>query len=176
MTLRTAILSAVTVSVAAFGLVGCSSEPARPAAPPPAPTTSVAAPVPGAPAPLPPPSALTEVLYRIADPAVPGAEKIGLVEQATAADTTALDGFGRALADNGYHPMTFDVADLAWSAEDPDTLVATVIARTPPGREGGDFSYPMEFTRAPDGSWQLTHETAELLFEIGTPATPTPPR
>ena len=55
------------------------------------------------------------MLVRLSDPAVPGADKIGLVELATADDAAALDKFGRALADNGALPLTFDATDLKWS-------------------------------------------------------------
>jgi hypothetical protein len=173
---RTATLSAATVLVAALGLCGCSADQPPPAASPTPPTTPAVAQAPPAAAPLPPPSALTDVLYRLTDIAVAGPDKVGLVQAATPADAAALDRFGRALADNGYHPMTFDAADLAWSDSDPGNVVATVIARTPPGRDGGDFTYPMEFARTPDGGWQLTHATAEMLLELGTPTTTAAPR
>ncbi|KUI21776.1 hypothetical protein AU195_02960 [Mycobacterium sp. IS-1496] len=171
------VRSAVTLVVAAFGLSwclsGCGSD--NPPAPPPAPVSSTpaAAPAPPVPAPLPPPIALTDVLYRLADPAVPGTEKLGLVEDAGPGDAAALDRFGKALADNGYHPMTFDAADLAWAAESDD-VVATVIARTPPGRTGGDFTFPMQFARTPDGGWQLTRDSADTLLEVD--AGQSPPR
>ncbi|BCI53814.1 hypothetical protein NIIDNTM18_30920 [Mycolicibacterium litorale] len=113
------------------------------------------------------------MLYRLADPAVPGADKLPLIEDAGPGDVAALDRFGRALADNGYHPMTFDAADLAWAAN-ADDVVATVIARTPPGRTGGDFTFPMEFARTPDGGWQLTRGSADLLLEVD--AAQEPPR
>ncbi|MGE2713795.1 hypothetical protein ACQI4L_07050 [Mycolicibacterium litorale] len=171
------VRSAVTVLVAAFGLSvglgGCGSD--RPPAP--APTTAASpAPAPALappPAPLPPPSALTDVLYRLADPAVPGAQKLDLIEDAGPGDVAALDRFGKALADNGYHPMTFDAADLAWAAN-ADDVVATVIARTPPGRTGGDFTFPMEFARTTDGAWQLTRGSADMLLEVD--AAQEPPR
>lgn len=172
------VRNAVTVLVAAFGLSvalnGCGSD--RPPAP--APTTSsspaIAAPAPAPPpAPLPPPSALTDVLYRLADPNVPGAEKLILIEDSGPGDVVALDRFAKALADNGYHPMTFDAADLAWAA-DTDDVVATVIARTPPGHTGGDFTFPMEFARTPDGAWHLTRDSADMLFAVD--AAQEPPR
>jgi hypothetical protein len=169
------VRNAVTVLVAAFGLCGCGSD--KPPAPAPtaatAATSAPAAPaVPPVPAPLPPPSALTDVLYRLADPAVPGTEKLGLIEDAGPGDAAALDRFGKALADNGYHPMTFDAADLTWAAA--GDVVATVIARTPPGRTGGDFTFPMEFARTLDGGWQLTRDSADTLLEVD--AGQSPPR
>ncbi|BBY15537.1 hypothetical protein [Mycolicibacterium litorale] len=171
------VRSAVTILVAAFGLCGCGSD--KPPAP--APTAATSAPAAPAvappPAPLPPPSALTDVLYRLADPNVPGAQRAGLIEDAGPGDAAALDRFGRALADNGYHPMTFDAADLAWTATgdaDGDDVVATVIARTPPGRTGGDFTFPMEFAHTPDGGWLLTRDSADMLLEVD--AAQNPPR
>lgn len=174
--------SAVTLVVAAFGLswclIGCGSD--KPPAAPPTPVASSpsAAPVgPPPPAPLPPPSALTDVLYRLTDPAVPGGEKLALIQESNPADASALDRFTKALGDNGYHPMTFDAADLAWAGDGVDAghvVVATVIARTPPERTGGDFTFPMDFARTPDGGFQLSRESADLLFEVD--AGQAPPR
>ena len=138
-------------------------------------TTTVAAPAAPVSSPLPPPQALTDVLVRLSDPAVPGADKIGLVELATADDAAALDKFGRALADNGALPLTFDATDLKWSERKAGNVVATVnvtTANQPPGK----FSFPMEFTPVRD-SWQLTRTTADLLLEFGEGVTATtPPR
>ncbi len=115
------------------------------------------------------------MLVRLSDPAVPGADKIGLVELATAADAAALDKFGRALADNGALPLTFDATDLKWSETEAGNVVATVnvtTANKPPGK----FSFPMEFTPVRD-RWQLTRTTADLLLDFGEGATAsTPPR
>ena len=88
------------------------------------------------------------MLARLSDPAVPGADKIGLVELATADDAAALDKFGKALADNGALPLTFEAVDLKWSDTETGNVVATVnvtTANNPPGT----FSFPMEFTPAP---------------------------
>lgn len=174
--MNAATRSAVTLVVAAFGvcgcLAGCGSD--KPPASPPTPVSSspAAAPVgPPPPAPLPPPSALTDVLYRLADPAVPGTEKRGIIQEAGPGEAAALDRFSKALVDNGYHPMTFDAADLAWTGDD---VVATVIARTPPGHTGGDFTFPMEFARTPAGGWQLTRDSADMLLEVD--AGQNPPR
>lgn len=172
------IQTAVTVLVAAFGLSvglgGCGSD--KPPAPVPSAAVSsapAAPPVPPPPAPLPPPSALTDVLYRLADPNAPGTQRAGLIEDAGPGDPAALDRFGRALADNGYHLMTFDAADLTWTAAG-DEVVATVIARTPPGRTDGDFTFPMEFAPTPDGGWLLTRDSADMLLEVD--AGQSPPR
>ena len=111
------------------------------------------------------------MLDRLSDPAVPGADKIGLVELATADDAAALDKFGNALADNGALPLTFEAIDLKWSETEAGNVVATVnvtTANKPPGK----FSFPMEFTPVRDG-WQLTRKTANLLLEFGEGATAT---
>jgi hypothetical protein len=171
----TAVLSAACV--AALGLSGCSSQtesPASSASSTEATTsTAVAAP---APAPLPPPEALTDVLYKLADPAVPGANKLGLVEGATADNAATLDKFAKALQDNGFTPLTFAATDIAWSDKDPGNVVATVNVTTANSGSGPGFSFPMEFTPTPDG-WQLSRSTADMLLSFGnapTGTTPTP--
>lgn len=131
-------------------------------------------------APLPAPEALTGVLDRLADVNVPGADKVVLVEQGTADDAAALDKFGRALADNGFVPLTFEATDLAWSQTEPKNVVATIKVASG-GENARDFSFPMEFTPHGDG-WQLTRHTADLLLVMGAgaeasaPPAPTPPR
>ncbi len=168
------------IPLAAFALCGvvavsaCSSEAPPPAEPA---TSTAAATAPIAPVsePLPAPQALIDVLTRLSDPAVPGAQKTGLVEMATAADAAALDKFGKALADNGALPLSFEATDLKWSETDAGNVVASVnvtTAANPPGT----FSFPMEFAPARDG-WQLTRKTADLLLQFGEGATATsPPR
>ncbi|BBX25257.1 hypothetical protein [Mycolicibacterium alvei] len=178
---RTAVLSAATI-VAALGLCGCGSgdQPAATSHPKtslPSPTVPEASPA----APLPAPEALTGVLDRLADVNVPGADKVVLVEHGTADDAVALDKFGRALADNGFTPMTFEATDLAFSQTEPANVVATVKVTGGGDDSEREFSFPMEFTPHADG-WQLTRRTADLLLVMGagaeasTPAAPTPPR
>lgn len=145
-------------------------------APAPTPSTTTLAPAPvQVSSPLPSPQALVDVLTRLSDVAVPGADKISLVEYATVDDAAALDKFGRALADNGALPLTFDATDLKWSDSQPGNVVADVAVTTanqPPQK----FSFPMEFTPL-RGNWQLTRKTADLLLEFGQGATSTtPPR
>jgi hypothetical protein len=156
----------------AVALSGCDSPP--PAATPETQATSAAPAAPVA-APLPPPEALIDVLNRLSDPAVAGADKVGRVELATADDAAALDRFGKALADNGALPLTFDAVDLRWSDSDAGNVVATVnvtTANQPPGT----FSFPMEFAPARGGGWELTRKTANLLLDFGEGATaPSPP-
>ena len=160
---------------AVIAVAACNSDsPPAPSEPPSSTTTVAAAPAPVS-SPLPPPQALTGVLNGLSDPAVPGADKIGLVEYATVDDAAALDKFGRALADNGALPLSFDATDLKWSEAEAGNVVATVnvtTANKPPGK----FSFPMEFTPLRDG-WQLTRKTADLLLEFGEgAAATTPPR
>ncbi|MCF6388578.1 hypothetical protein L2K20_16480 [Mycobacterium sp. MBM] len=168
-----AVLSATTI-VVALGLSGCGEEPI-----PPAPTTSATAPVTGitgAPqAPLPPPEALTGVLSRLADPAVPGDQKVDLVQYATAEDAAALDRFAKATVDGGLAPLTFQATDLAWSPTDYGDVVATVtVGSANPVPESRPFTFPMQFTLN-EGAWQLTRVTADQLLELGPSASSAPP-
>ncbi|CRZ13866.1 hypothetical protein [Mycolicibacterium neworleansense] len=175
---RIAVLGAATI-VAALGLCGCSSadHPAKTAHP----TTSALTTAPETPpaAPLPAPEALTGVLDRLADVNVPGADKVGLVEQGTADDAAALDKFGRALVDNGFTPLAFEATDLAWAQNEPTNVVATIKVTAGGEESARNFSFPMEFTPQGDG-WQLTRHTADLLLVMGSAAgssnAPTPPR
>jgi len=160
---HTVALSAATIAVAALGVSACARD-AGPVAEPTVAPPAVSAPAPPAADPLPPPEALTDVLYRLADPELPGRDKIGLVEHATPDDIAALDGFGRALRDGGYLPVTFTAEDLAWSDAEPGVVVATVVAETAKP-EAGRFTLPMAFVPHGDG-WQLTRATADLLLEL----------
>lgn len=169
-----AVLSATTF-VVAFGLSGCGAEPI-----PAAPETSASAPVIGtqsAPqAPLPPPEALTGVLTRLADPAVPGEQKIALVQYATPEDGAALDRFARATVDGGLAPLIFTATDLSWSPTDYGDVVATVTASSAnPAPDARPFTFPMQFTLH-EGAWQLTRVTADQLLELGPVPTGEPPR
>jgi hypothetical protein len=150
---------------------GCGSD--TPPAAEPSSQAGSTAPVAPVSSPLPVPAALVDVLARLSDPAATGSDKISLVELATADDAAALDKFGKALADNGALPLTFDAVDLKWSETEVGNVVATVnvtTANKPPGK----FSFPMEFTPIRDG-WQLTRKTANLLLEFGEGATATSP-
>ena len=112
-------------------------------------------------------------MARLADPNIPGAEKVGLVEHATADDATALDRFGRALRDGGYLPVTFEATDLTWSQDNKGNVLTNVVVKTA-NQQGGDFTFPMEFSPI-QGSWQLTRQTADMLLQLGQdPARPTP--
>jgi hypothetical protein len=171
----TVALSAVT-AVAAIGLAGCahtapkvvsSSSSAVPATSTP---LIVAAPPT---APLPPPDVLIDVLNRLADPNVPGINKVNLVEGATADSAGTLDKFTNALRDNGYLPMTFTANDIAWSDKNPSHVMATVIVKTAQPNNA-NFTFPMEFTPFQEG-WQLSRRTAEMLLALGNSAAGTPP-
>jgi len=172
----TAVLSAATI-VAALGLSGCSSDEhgastESAAAPTSAPVTST--PIAQV-APLPPPDDLAKVLYRLADPGVPGSQKLNLVEGATPDSAPVFDQFANALLDGGFAPMKVEVRDVAWSDRDPAYVVANVNISSPSPR-GPKFAFPMEFTPT-QGGWQLSARTADVLFAYSPApaALPAPP-
>jgi len=166
-TTHAAVLSAAAIA-AAFGLGGCGDDDKQAGRPPetPAPLTTPSTSATEAAAPLPPVSTLTDVVARFTDPAVPGAQKIALVQYGTAEDAGALDRLTKALSDNGYVPLTIDVRDLVWAPSHPGDVVATVTIKTANAPSGGDFTFPMEFSPIRD-SWQLTRETADMLLKFG---------
>nr|WP_090338734.1 hypothetical protein [Mycolicibacterium malmesburyense]CRL66716.1 LppK protein [Mycolicibacterium malmesburyense] len=175
---RFAVLSAVALA-AALGLCGCGADeptaqpPAATEAPPPATTTPPAPPPdPSTLAPLPPPEALADVLARIADPNIPGAEKLDLIEDGTPADAESMDKFATALRDGGYAPATFEARDLSWADGAKGVVQAVVTARTP-NPQAGEFTFPMLF-RFTDNHWQLTRSTTDALLQLGPAPTPTP--
>jgi hypothetical protein len=161
--------------VAALGLSGCSSGDSKnssSAAESAAPAASSPLAAPPA-APLPPPEALTDVLSRIADPNVPGINKVNLIEGATPESAATLDKFSNALRDNGYPPMTFVADNIAWSDKNPSDVMATITVKTAHANNGA-FTFPMEFTPT-QGGWQLSKRTAETLLALGnSPAITTP--
>ena len=112
-------------------------------------------------------------MSRLADPNIPGTDKIGLVQHGTPADAEALDRFGKALQDSGYAPLTFEATDLTWAADQPGNVIAEVTAK-PGGPQGAgkDLKFPMEFSPQQD-SWQLTRQTADLLLQMGQQPTAT---
>jgi len=179
---RTAItvLSAATI-VAALGLSGCSNHDEAKSAGGPvtsAATTTIAA-APASPEALPAPDALTDVLYRLADPAVPGTDKLGLLEAATPGDATTMDRFAAALRDGGFTPLTVTASDITSSDRQPGDVLATVNVTTSNPTNPGGFTFPMEF-QPHQGGWQLSRETADMLLAFGNarteaaPATPAP--
>ncbi|WP_396930405.1 hypothetical protein [Mycolicibacterium sp.] len=173
-------LSAATI-VAALSLSGCSDheEPkASTQSPFEQSSTPLAPPAPNA-APLPAPDTLTAVLYRLADPAVKGADKLQLVESTTPGDAATIDKFAAALRDGGFTPLTFTATEIRWSDRRPDDALASINVTTSNPANPGNFTFPMEF-RQDKGNWQLSRETADMLLAFGNarggtgPASPTP--
>jgi hypothetical protein len=115
---------------------------------------------------------LTAVLYRLADPVLPGTQKLNLVEGATPENAGVFDQFAGALVNGGYAPLKVDVRDIGWSDRDPADVVANVNFSSSNPR-GPKFSFPMEF-KPYQGGWQLSARTAEVLLAFQT-ASPTPP-
>jgi hypothetical protein len=122
---------------------------------------------------LPPPTALTDVLDRLADPDVPGADKVDLVENGTAADAEALDRFAKALHDSGYAPVSVEAPDLTPAGDQKGEVIANITLTAIGPQAGNDLKFPMEFAPQQD-SWQLTRRTADLLFQMGQRPTTTP--
>ena len=166
-------LCVVLAAVAVFGFSACEhsrptvslqpSSRAAPTSPPP-----VAAPPT---VPLPAPQALTDLLNRLADPAVPATEKVNLIEGATPENAGTLEKFTTALHDKGYLPMTFAANDIAWSDTNPSNVKAAVTVKTARA-DNANFTFPMEFTPSQDG-WQLSRRTAEMLLALGKSSAPT---
>jgi hypothetical protein len=172
----------VTLSAAAaavVGLAGCAHNAPRVVSSP-----SSAAHAPSSPliiatpptTPLPAPEALVDVLNRLADPNVPATNKTTLVEGATPEGADKLDKFTAALRDNGYLPMTFAANNVAWSDKHPSNVMATIDVKTSQANNR-KFTFPMEFTPCPppQGGWQLSRQTAEMLLALGNSPAPTTP-
>lgn len=178
--LRGTVLSVATIAamLAMLTLSGCSAHKSAslPDLPAEVPLTESVPAAPPQSAMLPAPEALTDVLYRLADPAVPGVEKIALIEGANRADAGTLDKFTAALKDGGYLPLTVDASGITWSDRYPGNAAADVNA-TSANPDTGGFSLPMEF-KPHEGGWQLSRQTAETLLAFGnartgiTPGTP----
>ena len=166
-----ATVLSVTISVMALGLAGCGDEPVPPMPEPSSFSASTPGPEATPQAPLPAPEELTAVLQKLADPSIPGDQKVALVQQATPEDGAALDRFAKAIVDGGLAPLTFRAADLAWSATDYGDVLATVTAES--ANPAPPFTFPMQFTLH-EGAWQLTRDTADQLLELG-PQLPDPP-
>lgn len=155
--------SAAALVVAGAVLAGCAGDGdsrSTPASPPRLSSTTV--PETGPP---PPPEVLADVMNRLADPAVPGADKLPLVQNAAPPDAAILDRFSAALRDGGFNPAVFRVTDVRW-ADQPGYVLATVTVSTTGAANPGEFSFPMEFIAGP-GGWQLTRDTAEMLLAFG---------
>ena len=169
----TAVLTTAAIA-AVLGLPGCSSDKDDPSPGTSAPSKSASlssAAVPQA-APLPPPDALAGVLYRLADAAVPGPQKLNLVEGAIPENAGVFDQFSNALLNGGFTPVKFEVRDVGWSDRDPADAVANVdVSSSNP--KGPRFSFPMEFKRI-QGGWQLSARTADVLLAFRTDSAPAP--
>ncbi len=172
----TAVVSAVACA-AAFGLSGCSRDvhDASPETAPPSTSASLSSTSAPQTTPLPSADALAGVLYRLADPAVPGIQKLNLVEGATPESAGVFDEFANALANGGFAPVKVDPRDIAWSDRDPADVIANVNVSSPNPR-GPRFSFPMEF-KPYQGGWQLSARTADVLlaFQSGSVAPPSTP-
>jgi len=159
------------------GVAACGND-THPAASEPASATSTPLSVAAAPAPdtpLPPPEALTDVLYRLADTSLPGDQKVDLVEEATATDAEKLDKFGKALQDSGYTPVGFTAENIAWATNPSGSVTADVTVHSQNPAMTNGFTFPREFKPDPQGGWQLSKTTADILLTYNqNPATPTP--
>ncbi|MGV0750800.1 hypothetical protein [Mycobacterium sp. UM_NZ2] len=167
---------AAALAAATVLLSGCSGhQPAEPVAEVPVTSTTVPVQVPSSA--LPAPEALTDVLYRLSDPAVPGADKLALIEGAKPADAATIDKFATALKDGGYLPLSLEAAALGWSDRSPGNVTADVTVNTA-NPATGTFFFPMEFTPN-HGDWQLSQATAKSLLAFGNAKTsstePAPP-
>jgi hypothetical protein len=112
---------------------------------------------------------------RLADPNMPGADKVGLVQHGTPTDAASLDRFGKALHDSGYAPLTFEASDLTWAQDQPGNVTANITIKAGGPAAGQDSNFPMEFSPQ-QGSWQLTRQTADLLLQLGQQPTTQPTR
>jgi hypothetical protein len=162
------VLTAIVV--AAVGVAGCSKHVEPPADPMPRSLLTTDARTPAPAAPLPAADALTSVLSRIADPAVPAAQKIGLIQYGTAEDYSGLDSFTKALHDNGFYPLNVTATDLIWSAGHPGDVIATITMSSVAAPDN-KFTFPMEFSPIRD-AWQLNRQTANMLLKLGQPGGP----
>ena len=170
----TAVVSTAAIAVA-FGLSGCSAgdRDASPESVPPSTSELLSSTAVPRTAPLPPPDALAAVLYRLADPAVPGLQKLSLVEGGTPENGGVFDQFADALLNGGYAPLKVDVRDIGWSDRDPADVVANVSVSSSNPR-GPKFAFPMEF-KPYQGGWQLSARTAEVLLAFRTEPVAPPP-
>ncbi len=159
-------LAVIAASAAVLALTACSSSndkaaPASPSATQPGSSAAAAAAVPDHP--LPDPAVLTDVLNRLGDPNLPGAEKVTAVQGAT---PEQLDKFTKAIGDAGFSPLSFTVKDPKWSTETAGDVEAVVTINSPSPKMGG-FAVPMSFS--PEGQgWKLSKRTSDLLLKTGT--------
>lgn len=158
---------------AVLGIAGCSSPDRATSEPLSIAPPSIAAPTPD-PGPLPPPEALSDVMYRLADPAVAGPDKLALVQDTAPPDAAAFDRFAAALRDTGFAPLRITATELRWSPSHAGDVLATIRIVGTDDDKPGEFSFPMEFHDSGSG-WQLTRETADMLLAFGNARADTPP-
>jgi hypothetical protein len=170
-----AILSTVA-AVVALTAPGCSNhDQSRSISEPVTPPATVTAP-PADSGPLPTPGALTDVMYGLADPAVPGRDKLPLVQNVAPSEAATLEAFATALRDGGFTPVTFEATDIRWSDTQPGDALATIKVTTTNPKNPGEFAFRMEF-RPAGGGWQLSRKTADVLLAFDdTHAVGVPPR
>ncbi len=120
--------------------------------------------------PLPTPEVLSAVLYRLADTAVPGADKLSLVSDASPSDAAALDAFGAALRDDGFAPIIVTATDIGWSDDNTDRVGANITITPADPEDPRGFTFPMEFRPSAVG-WQLTSETGDTLLALDSAQT-----
>jgi hypothetical protein len=163
----TAVLSTAAIA-AVLGLPGCSKDEdnASPQTAASSPLASLSAAATPQVAPLPAPDALAGVLYRLADAAVPGPQKLNLVEGSTPESAAVFDQFANALINGGYTPVKFDVREIIWSDRDPADVVANVDVSST-NSHGPRFAFPMDF-KPYQGGWQLSARTADFLLAFRT--------
>ncbi|WP_100492661.1 hypothetical protein [Mycobacteroides abscessus] len=159
-------LVVLAAGAAVFALSACSSSsdkasPTSSSAPQSTASSAAAAAAPDHP--LPDPAGLTDVLNRLADPNLPGAEKVTAVQGAT---PEQLDKFTKAIGDAGFSPLSFTVKDPKWSTETPGDVEAVVTINSPSPKMGG-FAVPMSFSPEGEG-WKLSKRTSDLLLKTGT--------
>ena len=163
-------LSGLTI-VLAMGLASCSNHDASRSIPESATTPPTTAAAPADTEQLPVPEALTDVMYRLAEPAVPGADKLQLVQNVVPTDAPTLEKFATALRDGGFTPVTFEATDIRSSDAQPEGVLATIKVTTTNPENPGEFAFPMEFRPNAGGGWQLSRETADMLLAFGNART-----
>jgi len=170
------VILSVIMAVVALTASGCSNhDPSRSISesvlPPP---TTTAGPADSGP--LPAPGALKDVMYRLADSGITGADKLSLVQNAAPSEAATLDKFATALRDGGFAPVTFEATDIRWSDTQSGDVLATITVTTTNPANPGEFAFPMEF-RPADSGWQLSRETADTLLAFDSAhAVSAPPR
>ncbi|AMT70828.1 hypothetical protein [Mycobacteroides immunogenum] len=152
---------AAVLTLSACSGSGDKASPTSSSAAQPAATSAAAASAPDHP--LPDPAALNDVLNKLADPNLPGTEKVTAVQGAT---PEQLDKFTKAIGDAGFSPLSFTVKDPKWSSETPGDVEAVVTINSPSPKMGG-FAVPMSFSPEGEG-WKLSKRTSDLLLKTGT--------